>query len=112
MFVLAACEAFSPPPTLSPEAVRGRSVFETYCSRCHGTVGGTVIVGPSLEGIATRAGDRISGMDARSYIQDSINNPSAFVVDGFEAGVMPVDIAAEIADDDALALVEYLLTLK
>ena len=109
---LAACESFSPPPTLSPEVVRGRAVFESYCSRCHGTVGETVVVGPSLAGIAVTGGERTAGMDARAYILESIKSPSKFVVDGFEQGVMPEDISDEISEEDLNGLVEYLMTLK
>lgn len=111
---LAACDSFRPPPTpaLSQQEIRGRSVFETYCARCHGTSGETVIVGPSLAGIATRGGSRIEGMDAPAYIHDSVLNPNAYIVEGFSADLMPLDMKDQMSPDELEAVVAYLLTLK
>jgi cytochrome c len=111
---LAACDSLRPPPTpvRSPLEIRGRSVFETYCARCHGTSGETVIVGPSLVGIASQGGSRIEGMDAPAYIRDSILNPNAYTVEGFPEGIMPLDMKDQMSPDDLDAVVAYLLTLK
>jgi mono/diheme cytochrome c family protein len=111
---LAACDSLRPPPTpvLSAEEIRGRSVFETYCARCHGTSGESVIVGPSLAGIATHGGSRIEGMDAPAYIHDSILNPNAYVVEGFPESIMPLDMKDQMSPDELDAVVAYLLTLK
>lgn len=112
--LLAGCSRFVAPTEAgrSPLEARGRSVFDSYCSRCHATTGETVIVGPSLAGIATRAGNRIDGMDAEAYIRDSILNPRAYTVDGFPEGVMPSDLGDQISPEEMEALVAYLLTLK
>jgi len=114
MSLLSACSdlAAMAPPTLSPQAAQGRAQFERYCSRCHGTVGETVVVGPSLAGIASRAENRIESMDAEAYIRDSIMNPNAYTVEGFLEGTMPVDIAGQIQPEDLEAIMAYLLTLK
>jgi mono/diheme cytochrome c family protein len=111
---LAACSSLIPPPTptRSPLEIRGRGVFESYCSRCHGTVGETVIVGPSLAGIATRGNERVEGMDAQTYIRISILNPSAYTVEGFPEGIMPLTLKDELAAEDLEAVIVYLLTLK
>ena len=111
---LAACSSLvpSPAPTLTPLESRGRTVFETYCSRCHGTSGETVIVGPSLAGIATRGSARIEGMDAATYIRNSIENPSAYAVEGFPEGLMPPDMEEQLTGEDLDALLAYLLTLE
>ncbi len=112
--LLAACRSpNSPPnPTLSPLETRGRSVFDSYCSRCHGRSGETVSVGPSLAGIATRGGSRIEGMDAPTYIRNSILSPGAYVVEGFAEGLMPNDLKDQLSPEDVDAVVAYLLTLK
>ncbi|HEX9922760.1 MAG TPA: cytochrome c [Anaerolineae bacterium] len=111
---LAACDSLKPPPTpvLSPVEIRGRSVFETYCARCHGTSGETVIVGPALAGIASRGGSRLEGMAAPAYIRDSILNPNAYIVEGFPEGIMPLDMKDQMSPDDLDAVMAYLLTLK
>lgn len=87
-------------------------MFDSYCARCHSATSDTVIVGPSLSGIATRAATRIEGMDAETYIRDSIANPSAFTVQGFPQSLMPANLTEEISPQDLDALVAYLLTLK
>lgn len=111
---LAACSSLKPPPTpeRSPLEIRGRSVFESYCARCHETSGESIIVGPSLAGIASRGGNRVEGLDAPAYIRDSILNPAAYTVEGFPAGVMPLTLKDELSPDDLEAVVAHLLTLK
>lgn len=112
--LLAACSSFAPPPvpTLSPLEIQGRSVFESYCSRCHSASGETVVVGPSLAGIATRGMNRIDDMDSETYIRSSILDPSKYAVDGFPADVMPASLKDELSKGDFEAVVAYLLTLK
>jgi mono/diheme cytochrome c family protein len=112
--ILAACDGLvaPPAPTLSPLEIRGRSVFDAYCSRCHGASGDTVIVGPSLAGIATRGGGRVAGQDAEAYIRDSILDPGAYTVEGFPKDMMPRDLKEQIPPADLDALVAYLLTLR
>ncbi len=114
LLCLASCSSLKPPPTptLSPLAVRGKAVFELYCSRCHGVSGETVIVGPSLAGIATRAAGRVEGMDARTYIQNSVVDPAGYMVEGFPEGVMPADLQNQISPEDLEAVVEYLLSME
>jgi len=114
MSVLSACGnlAAMAPPTLSPQAAQGRAQFEKYCSRCHGTVGDTIIVGPSLAGVASRAGNRIAGMDAQAYIRSSIEEPGAYTVEGFPEGIMPPNFKEQIPPENLDMIVAYLLTLK
>ncbi len=89
-------------------AIDGATVFATNCTSCHSTTDSTAI-GPSLAGIADRAGSRIPGMSAEEYLVDSITNPGNFIVDGYPA-VMPEwgHLGNEIID----ALITYLKTLK
>ena len=69
------------------------------------------MIGPSLAGVATRAETRVNGDDARAYIETSILNPSAYVVDGFK-DVMPKNFGKDLTSDDFNAIVAFLLTLK
>ena len=87
-------------------------MFNSFCARCHSASGETVIVGPSLSGIAERAGERVDGLDARAYIRNSIMDPSAYVVEGFSDGLMPQDLPGQLSPEELEAVIEYLLTLK
>jgi mono/diheme cytochrome c family protein len=114
MVLVSACSGLVPPatPTRSVQEVRGQQVFEAYCARCHGTVGETVVVGPSLAGIVTRGGQRMQDMDAETYIRSSILDPSAYTVEGFPDGAMPGDLKDELSEEDLEAVIAYLMTLK
>src|SRR5688500_580412 len=69
------------------DATRGRAVFEAKgCGSCHtlpGVPSATGTTGPPLNGIASTAGTRKSGMSAADYIRESEQNPNAFTVPGF-----------------------------
>lgn len=112
--LLVGCGSVLPPPTptVSPLAQEGRVVFKTYCSRCHETSGETVIVGPSLAGIATRGETRRENMDTEAYIRDSIMYPSAYTVEGFVEGTMPINIREEMTEEEFEAVVAFLLSLE
>jgi mono/diheme cytochrome c family protein len=86
----------------------GADIFATNCTSCHST-GDNDVVGPGLAGIGDRAGSQVAGMSADDYIEESLRDPSAFVVDGFPA-VMPE--WSHLGDDSIDALVDYLKTLN
>jgi cytochrome c oxidase subunit 2 len=88
--------------------VDGAEVFSTNCASCHST-GDNTVVGPGLAGIGDRAGTLVDGLSAEEYIEQSIREPGAFIVDGFPA-VMPE--WSHLGDDSIDALVTYLKTLK
>ena len=113
-FTLAACSSLvpPPPPTLRPQEVHGRNVFDSYCSRCHDLAAGSVLVGPSMAGVAGRAGERVPGLDAEAYIRQSIMDPKAYTVEGFTEGLMPEDISTQLGQENLDAVVAFLLTLK
>lgn len=91
----------------------GKVVFSNAgCTACH-TISGFSqgVVGPALDGIGTRAGTVIDGYSAEEYIRESILDPNAYIVEEFDADVMPQNFS-DILDDQALDdLVNYLLTL-
>lgn len=91
----------------------GRNVFVSFgCGACHllSDGGGAGIVGPALDGIAGRAGDRVDGLSARDYILQSIMDPNSYIVDGYAEGVMPATYPEIMSPEQIDALVEYLLT--
>ena len=112
--LLAACSvshAAQPKPTLTVLETHGQQVYVSNCAGCHALVPDTVVIGPSLAGVATRAATRMPGYDAQSYIEASILNPSAYVVDGFK-DVMPKNFGKDLTSDDFNAIVAFLLTQK
>lgn len=82
------------------------------CSTCHSIESGKVIVGPSLAGIASRAGERKAGMSAEAYLRESILDPNAYVVEGFSEGVMFQKFKDVLTEEEINDLVAYLLTLE
>ncbi len=100
-----------PTPTLSPELVVGRKVFVAHCGACHSPTAETVIVGPALAGIAVHGAERVDGLDARTYVYNSIMRPSDYVLPGFE-DVMPKDLAKKLTGEELDAVVAYVLSLE
>ena len=99
-------------PTLEPTAAAGRQVFRTHCAACHAVEGDRVVVGPSLDGLATRAESRVEDLDAEAYIYQSIITPNAYIVEGFSSSAMPQNFAVDLTSEEVNQLVSYLLTLK
>lgn len=82
------------------------------CITCHSLDPNTVIVGPSMAGIASRAGSREPGKSAEDYLKESILTPDTYLVEGFPAGTMPQVWADELSDEQVNDLIAYLMTLK
>jgi cytochrome c oxidase subunit II len=105
------------PPT--DPAVLGRQILESGkypCATCHTEtdLGWSGKIGPNLDGVGSRAGNRMSGMSAVDYIHDSVRNPAHFIVPGFSP-LMPQfhnqpDQTNFMPDSDLNAIAAYLLT--
>lgn len=106
----AAESADNPTPTYTAEEQLGKRLFTTHCSSCHSTIPGSIVVGPSMAGVARRAASRMEGVAAREYLKMSIEQPGAYVVEGF-ADLMPVDIAESLSEEEMDAIISYLLRL-
>ncbi len=81
------------------------------CMTCHSTQPDKVIVGPSLAGIANRAGSRVSDQTAREYLRNSILNPNLHVVEGFSSGLMYQNYKNVLTEEQINDLIAYLSTL-
>ncbi|MEW6578095.1 MAG: ABC transporter substrate-binding protein [Chloroflexota bacterium] len=91
------------------DAAQGEALFASLgCIGCH-TLDGTASAGPSVAGIAGRAGSTVDGLSAAEYLQQAIVEPVAFVVEGFGPIMPAYDTLSEV---DLAALVAYLLTLE
>ena len=100
----------------SPEelAVIGKEISEGkgICMTCH-TIGKSGSLRfPDLGGIATTAASRIEGMDALTYLANSIYYPDEFLVPGFNKGMPAIDKPPiGLTDDEILAVIAYLQSL-
>lgn len=114
LMLMAACEgetSIQPTPSLDPLAAKGKQIFNQNCATCHALSPDTIIVGPSLAGIASRAGSRLPDTDARQYLELSILKPDAYIVQGF-SDTMPKDLGKKLTGEELDALAAFLLTLK
>jgi mono/diheme cytochrome c family protein len=104
---------------LFAQQVKQASGSNASCTACHSLVPGEVKTGPSLAGIASRAGTRVAGESAEQYIRQSIQQPNAFIVPDNPAYVgangkslMPEGLGNLMSDQDLADLIAYLLTLQ
>jgi nitric oxide reductase subunit C len=105
------------------DAERGRDLFAhptfrstSGCVTCHSLVRTKVIVGPSLWGVATRAGRivqspsyRGTAKSAEEFLRESITRPDANIAPGFAHSVMP-DWLTVLNEQEIQDLVAYLMT--
>ena len=105
---------------LNPPAdpvLRGEIVIQEYiCNSCHtlDSLEWSSRTGPSLNGVADRAGERVAGQSAEEYLVTSVWNSQAFVVPGYTeqmAAFGPDQPDANAMDAEQLyAIVAYLCT--
>jgi cytochrome c oxidase subunit 2 len=94
----------------------GRQLFDdTGCGACHtlADASSTGAAGPELDDIAAQAAKygKQEGISAEQYVRQAILEPGAFVVPGFDDGLMPVTYGDQLSDAEIDTLVEYLLTV-
>lgn len=107
--------------TSAGDAANGEKLFNQVtigpanaagCVTCHSLVPDEVLTGPSQYGLADRAAGRVAGLSAEEYIRQSIMEPNAYLVEGFQAGVMYQNFGAELTESEINDIVAYMLTLK
>jgi mono/diheme cytochrome c family protein len=84
----------------------GEELFTQTCAGCHGAQDGA---GPALTGMADRAATRVEGMSAEDYLHESIVDPSAHVVEGFQ-DIMPKNYDEQFDDQQIDSLVAYIMS--
>ncbi len=100
--------------TSDDPVTRGKALFSNspaICSTCHSLAPDVMIVGPSLSGVANRAGSRVNGQSAEEYIRTSIVHPSEFIVPGFQ-DVMQKNFGDVLTSDQINDLIAFLMTQK
>jgi len=83
----------------------GFQVYMRECAVCHGAANG---VGPSLTTMRDRAPTAVAGLSAEEYLWQSIVEPGAFVVEGYQ-DVMPKDYGQTLSQDEIAGLVRFIL---
>jgi cytochrome c oxidase subunit 2 len=85
-------------------AARGELWYTQFgCNACH-SLDGTVVVGPSWQGLYGSERPLASGETATAdddYLRSAIVNPNDQIVEGFEPGVMPQNFADRFAEEEA-----------
>jgi L-cysteine S-thiosulfotransferase len=105
----------NPITTLVGSAESGKILFEQglknvqACSSCH-AADDVAEVGPSLKGIAKRAGTRVGGQSADEYLRQAIVRPDAYIVPGYSAGLMPKDYGSALTAQQIQDLIAYMQT--
>lgn len=108
---------------VSPEA--GQKIFwgKGKCSTCHsiGSEGSAMrcpnqgVLPPKFPlPIFERAASRVKGKSAAEYLVESVYDPSAYVVEGYNDGVMPhvKKPPISLTDDEIQAVLVYLISLS
>jgi mono/diheme cytochrome c family protein len=96
------------------DATAGQVVFSVTggCAVCHSLQPDLVIIGPSQSDVATRAVTRRPGYSPELYIYESITRPSAYVVQGFQDGLMPATFRDTLTPQQLADVIAYMMTLR
>jgi cytochrome c oxidase subunit 2 len=104
-------------PALLGEQILSAGTYP--CAGCHAldAFGWVGVTGPNLNGVGNRAGRRVSGESAESYLLNSLRHPQRFIVPGYASALMPQfvednpDDPNYMTDTDAVAIAAYLCTI-
>lgn len=95
-----------------PDPTRGEKLYnELGCKACH-SIDGSEGVGPTWKGLwgeTVKLADGTTLTADEAYIIESIRNPGAKIVAGFQAGAMP---AFNLSDAEIADLIAFIQTLK
>ncbi len=93
---------------------RGKKWYTSYgCNACH-SIDGTPGVGPTWKGTFGKTENFSDGTSTTvddQYLFESIRQPHAKIVAGFQA-LMPVNIAADMTDDQVNDIIRFIESLK
>lgn len=82
------------------------------CVGCHRLDDSNTVVAPSWGGVAHEAVARVAGESPALYFYLSITEPNAYVVNGYNGGIMPQTYNDILSQQDIVDIVSYLLTQR
>lgn len=82
------------------------------CVGCHRLDDSNTVVAPTWNNVASTATARVAGESPALYLYESITAPNAFVVNGYNGGVMPQTYKDTLSAQDIVDIVAYLLTQR
>jgi cytochrome c len=120
LVLLSACAGASAPPG---DAARGRQLFHgeqrftsanaPVCANCHFVrAEDGVMLGPNLAGVGAAAGSRVPGQSAEQYLRTTLLDPDAYLVEGYQEGIMYRGYEEDLTQQEISDLIAYLLTLQ
>ncbi len=98
----------------------GRAIFHgekklnrvLACSTCHYvSEDQSILVGPNMAGISQRAKSRVPHLSAVDYLEQSIREPEAYMVEGFPPGTMNQRYDNRLNEAHVKDLIAYMMTL-
>jgi cytochrome c oxidase subunit 2 len=84
------------------------------CLACH-SLDGTTVVGPTWLGLFSSQVDLVDGATVNAdeaYLRDSILEPNAQIVAGFQPGVMPQNFADILSEDQINQIIAFISSLQ
>ncbi len=102
------------PEEAKPAATAEEAFAKFGCPTCHKVPGLSEggDIGPDLNQVAKLAKTRKPGMSAEAYIFESVTNPNAYIVKGFDKDVMPQDFAQKMTISEIQLITKHLLAKK
>lgn len=93
----------------------GQRWAQTYgCLACH-SLDGTTIVGPTWQGLFGSQVELTDGTTVtadENYLHNSIADPNAQVVVGFQPGIMPQNFAEILSEDQINQIIAFIISLQ
>ena len=103
------------PPAGGDLAAQGMTIAQNQgCLGCHST-DGSRLVGPTWQGVYGSQEPLTDGTTVTvddEYIRESIVDPNAKVVQGFQPNIMPQNFGQTLSDSDIEALIAYIKSLQ
>jgi hypothetical protein len=79
------------------------------CVGCHNTDPNVLSTGATWYQIGDTAASRVPGQSPAHYLYESIVNPSAYIVPGYQDGIMPKTFGETLSTQDIADLITFLL---